>query len=232
MTNSNRNATSIQRTMDSSLSRTGYKSSARHVYWLIPVVIVLVFAVAWMARASILRGVAHLWVVSDALDRADAIVILGGRVDVRPFAAAALYKRGLAPQVLVSKAKAGPIHPLQLLPSQIELTRQILSKLGVPQQAIVEFGGDGSSNTYEEARAVLDWARISGARSVIIPTDIFTSRRVRWIFRRQLAPASVRVMVQSVAPPEYSIDDWWRHESGVIEFQNEVIKYLYYRLKY
>ena len=218
--------------MDSSLGRTRYKSSARYVYWLLPVFIVLAFAVAWMARASILRGVADLWVISDALDRADAIVILGGRVDVRPFAAAALYKRGLAPQVLVSKAKAGPIHPLQLLPSQIELTRQILSKLGVPQQAIVEFGGDGSSNTYEEARAVLDWARISGARSVIIPTDIFTSRRIQWIFRRQLAPASVRVMVQSVAPPEYSIDDWWRHESGVIEFQNEVIKYLYYRLKY
>jgi uncharacterized SAM-binding protein YcdF (DUF218 family) len=217
--------------MDSSLSRTRYKSSARYVYWLLPVFIVLAFAVAWMARASILRGVANLWVVSDALDRADAIVILGGRLDVRPFATAALYKRGLAQQVLVSNVRAGPIHPLQLLPSQIELTRQILFKLGVPQQAIVEFG-DGSSNTYEEARAVLDWARVSGARSLIIPTDIFTSRRIRWIFQRQLAPVSVRVMVQSVEPPEYSIADWWRSESGVIEFQNEVIKYLYYRVKY
>jgi uncharacterized SAM-binding protein YcdF (DUF218 family) len=111
------------------------------------------------------------------------------------------------------------------------MTRQILFKLGVPQQAIVEFG-DGSSNTYEEARAVLDWARVSGARSLIIPTDIFTSRRIRWIFQRQLAPVGVRVMVQSVESPEYTIDDWWRHESGIIEFQNEVIKYLYYRLKY
>jgi len=172
-----------------------------------------------------------LWVVSDALDRADAIVILGGRLDVRPFATAALYKRGLAQQVLVSNVRAGPINPLQLLPSQIELTRQILFKLGVPQQTIVEFG-DGSSNTYEEARAVLDWARASGARSLIIPTDIFTSRRIRWIFQRQLAPVGVRVMVQSVEPPEYTIDDWWRHESGIIEFQNEVIKHLYYRLKY
>jgi uncharacterized SAM-binding protein YcdF (DUF218 family) len=217
--------------MDSSPSRTRYKSSARYVYWLVPVFIVLAFAVAWMARASIFRGVAELWVVSDSLAHADAIVILGGRLDVRPFATAALYKRGLAQQVLVSNVRAGPIHPLQLLPSQIELTRQILFKLGVPQQAIVEFG-DGSSNTYEEARAVLDWARVSGARSLIIPTDIFTSRRIRWIFQRQLAPVGVRVMVQSVKPPEYGIDDWWRHESGIIEFQNEVIKYLYYRLKY
>jgi uncharacterized SAM-binding protein YcdF (DUF218 family) len=128
-------------------------------------------------------------------------------------------------------ARSPRTNHVQLLPSQIELTRQILSKLGVPQQAIVEFG-NGSSNTYEEARAVLDWARVSGARSLIIPTDIFTSRRIRWIFQRQLAPVGVRVMVQSVEPPEYTIDDWWRHESGIIEFQNEVIKYLYYRLKY
>jgi hypothetical protein len=27
-------------------------------------------------------------------------------------------------------------------------------------------------------------------------------------------------------------DNWWRHEAGVIGFQNEVIKYLYYRVKY
>ena len=26
--------------------------------------------------------------------------------------------------------------------------------------------------------------------------------------------------------------DWWQHEEGVIAFQNEVIKYLYYRFKY
>src|SRR5262249_22003367 len=149
-TNSNRNATTIPRTMDASSSRTRYKSSARYVYWLVPVFIGLAFAIALMARASILRGVAGLWVVSDTLDRAHAIVILSGRADLRPFAAAALYKRGLAQQILVSKPKAGPIFPLQLLPSQVELTRQILFKLGVPQQAIGEFG-DGSSNTYEEA---------------------------------------------------------------------------------
>jgi uncharacterized SAM-binding protein YcdF (DUF218 family) len=156
----------------SSPKRTRYNRSARYVYWLSPVFIVSAFAFAWMARASILRGVAGLWVVSDALDRADAIVILGGRLDVRPLAAAALYKRGFAQQILVSNVRAGPIIPLQLLPSQIELTSQILFKLGVPQQAIGEFG-DGSSNTYEEARAVLDWARTSGAGSLIIPTDAF-----------------------------------------------------------
>src|SRR5262249_42958051 len=131
---------------------TRYKSSVRYVCWLTPVFVILAFAVAWMARASILYGVADLWVISDALDRADAIVILGGRVEVRPFAAAALYKRGFAHQVLVSNVKAGPIDTLQLLPRQTELNRQILLRLGVPQQAIVEFGVDPLIPTKKRAQ--------------------------------------------------------------------------------
>ena len=202
-----------------------------------PIFVVVSIAVAWMARAPILRGLAEWWVVSDPLDRADAIVILSGRLDVRPFAAAALYQRGMAPQVLFSRAAPGPIDALRLrlLPQQTERPVRylvsLLSRLGVPDEAMVELGQDVSS-TYDEARALGDWARSSGARSLIIPTDKFTTRRIRWIFQRQLGPMGVRVMVQPVEPPEYKVDEWWRSTNGLLEFQNEVIKYVYYRVKY
>jgi uncharacterized SAM-binding protein YcdF (DUF218 family) len=203
----------------------------------VPIFVVVSIAVAWMARAPILRGLAEWWVVSDPLDRADAIVILTGRLDVRPFAAAALYQRGMAPQVLFSRAAPGPIDALRLrlLPQQTERPVRylvsLLSRLGVPDEAMVELGQDVSS-TYDEARALGDWARSSGARSLIIPTDEFTTRRIRWIFQRQLGPMGVRVMVQPVEPPEYKVDEWWRSTNGLLEFQNEVIKYVYYRFKY
>ena len=219
------------RPMNSSPIPTQYRHFIRHVWWLVPICVVLAITVAWMARAPILRDVAELWVVSDPLARADAIVILSGRLDVRPFAAAALYKRGMAHQVLFSRAAPGPIDALRLLPKQTELNRQILGKLGVPDEAMVEFG-QGVSSTYDEARALVDWVRSSGARSLIIPTDLFTTRRIRWIFQRQLDPMGVRVMVQAIEPPEYKLDGWWRSENGLIEFQNEVIKFVYYRLKY
>jgi len=203
----------------------------------VPIFVLVSIAVAWMARAPILRGLAEWWVVSDPLDRADAIVILTGRLDVRPFAAAALYQRGMAPQVLFSRAAPGPIDALRLrlLPQQTERPVRylvsLLSRLGVPDEAMVELGQDVSS-TYDEARALGDWARSSGARSLIIPTDEFTTRRIRWIFQRQLGPMGVRVMVQPVEPPEYKVDEWWRSTNGLLEFQNEVIKYVYYRFKY
>src|SRR5262249_34082976 len=160
-------------------------------WWLATGFVVLVIAGAWTARASILRGLADWWVISDPLDRADGVVVLGGRSDVRPFAAADLYKRGFAPRILIANVRRYP------------LEAQLLLKLGVPPEAIVEFGNDVSS-TYEEARAVLDWAKSSGAKSVIIPTELFPTRRVRWTFRHEVAPAGVRIIVHAIIkPPGY-----------------------------
>jgi hypothetical protein len=123
-----------------------------------------------------------------------------------------------------------PLETMQLWPGQMALTRQLLLKLGVPAEAIVEFG-DEASSTYEEAHAVLDWAKSSGAKSVIIPTDLFPTRRVRWIFRHE-APAGVRIIVHAIKPRAYGVEDWWKDEGGLIDFQNEVIKFIYYRLNY
>ncbi len=181
-------------------------AARRYGWWLAPVFVVLALAGAWTARAAILRGAAEWWVISDPLDRADGILVLGGRVDVRPFAAADLYKRGFAPRILIANVMRDPLETMQLWPGQTALTRQLLLKLGVPAEAIVECG-DEVSSTYEEARAVLEWAKSSGAKSVIIPTDFFPTRRVRWTFQHEVAPAGVRIMVYAIKPRGYGLDD-------------------------
>ena len=38
--------------------------------------------------------------------------------------------------------------------------------------------------------------------------------------------------IVALDPLEYTSADWWQHEEGLIAFQNEVIKFVYYRLKY
>lgn len=219
--------------VDSSFRRAQTSRWVRHAgqLALILTFFALIFAVAWTARASILRGVADLWIVSDDTDKADAIVVLGGGLGARPFVAADLYKRGLAQQILIANVRPDPVAELKIVPPETDLTRQVLIRLGVPPAAIIEFGDDVSS-TYEEARAILDWAKNSGAKSLIIPTEIFPARRVRWIFQHELAAADVRVTVQAHRPRGYGSEDWWRHEDGLITFQNEVIKFIYYRLKY
>jgi uncharacterized SAM-binding protein YcdF (DUF218 family) len=170
-----------------------------------------------LTRHSILRNVASLWIISDRIAQADAIVVLGGRSDLRPGAAAELYKCGLAPQILV--------------PDGQEVNRTMLLRLGIPSKAIVSYGNTVSS-TYDEAHAVNDWATQSKAKRIIVITEIFGGRRVQWIFNRALGGSGIQVQVMALTPARYSMDDWWQTQEGISAFWNEVVKYSYYRLRY
>jgi uncharacterized SAM-binding protein YcdF (DUF218 family) len=193
--------------------------------------IVSTLGTAWLNRAVILRGAAEIWVISDAIENADAVAVLGGGVNTRPFAAADLYNAGKVKLVLVAAVKPSRIEDLRLMPSNSELARSVLIKLGVAPQAIIAVGHD-VSNTYEEARAVREWARNNGATKIIIVTEMFSSRRVRWIFDREFAMIGVKAIIYTVADPDYDFYRWWQDERGIIQFQNEALKYLYYRLRY
>ena len=52
------------------------------------------------------------------------------------------------------------------------------------------------------------------------------------MFEREFAGRAVRIEVPSFEPPEYTRAEWWKTAEGLIAFQNEVIKYIYYRLRY
>jgi hypothetical protein len=76
-----------------------------------------------------------------------------------------------------------------------------------------------------------DWATQHHIRRIIVPTEIFTARRLHWMLHHVFGEDAT-VLVPALDPPEYRDDDWWQDEAGVISFQNEVLKYLYCRLKY
>jgi len=187
-------------------------------------------ASAWVARRPLLREVAYLWIVSDAVAPADAVAVFGGGVQVRPFAAARYYREGLVKTVLLSDDHVGPAVALGAVQSDIDFNHAVLTKLGVPESAIETFG-NGSSNTYEEAVALRDWAKRTGAHSIIVPTEIFSARRVRWTLHRVFGEGYV-IRVPALDDPNYGPADWWRSARGVVAFQNEVLKYWYYRLRY
>ena len=195
----------------------------------------LLFAVlvagAWLGREPLLRGAADLWVVSDPVTRSDVVAVLGGDLEVRPFVAAELYKKDLVTKVLVSQVTEGRSSKIGLIPGHSELNRMVLLKLGVPDAAIEMFG-EANKNTMDEAAALRDWADRHDVSRIIIPTEIFAARRVRWIFNREFAGSSARLAIASFEPPNYTRAEWWKTEAGMIAFQNEIMKYLYYRLKY
>jgi uncharacterized SAM-binding protein YcdF (DUF218 family) len=185
---------------------------------------------AWSGRAWLLHSAADLWVVSDPIGPADAVAVFGGGLEMRPFAAAEYYRRGLVKKVLVSNVRESPAQRLGVIASDTAAGRAILLKLGVPENAIEIFGTD-VRNTHQEVLALLAWAEQAGAHSIIVPTEIFSTRRVRWMLH-SVFPASMAISVAALQPAEYNQGDWWNHEAGLIAFQNEVLKYIYYRYRY
>ena len=186
---------------------------------------------AWFFREPLLRSAAQAWIVNDPVPRADAVVVLGGGADWRPFAAADMYLAGHAPVVLVAHPEPSPSQVLLHHPSEAEIYFGILTNKGVPASAILPFGQNVTS-TRDEAAALRDWVLKSNARDIIIPTDPFHTRRARWIFTRALEGTGVTVHVQSVAHPRYDAGNWWQREEGFLGFQNELLKTAYYLLNY
>ena len=192
--------------------------------------LVVLIAGVWLERAPLLRGAAELWIVSDPITAADAVAVLGGDLDTRPFEAADLYKKGLVPKVLVSRVVEGRASTMGLIPGHSELNRIVLLKLGVPDTAI-EIFGEANGSTRDEALALRVWADRHDVSRIIIPTGVFSARRVRWIFDREFVGSAVDIEIATIGQ-NYSHAEWWKSEKAMIAFQNEILKYLYYRLKY
>jgi hypothetical protein len=95
---------------------------------------------SWLYRVPLLRGAAIVWIVSDDVGPADAVAVLGGGLEERPFAAADYYRRGLVPKVLLAAARTSPSVKLGISPSHVALNHAVLTKLGVPETALETFG--------------------------------------------------------------------------------------------
>jgi len=221
--------TNISRSTSTAVQLRG-RLSAR----IVAIILLLAAVVAgvWFQRAPLLRGAANLWIVSDPWTQSDVVAVLGGDFEGRPLIAAEFYKKGLVPKVLVSQVAETPASEIgAIIPGHSELNRRVLLKLGVPDSAIEMFG-QANRNTNDEAVALKDWADRHGVSRIVIPSEIFSARRVRWIFSRAFAGSSVRLTIASFEPRHYTRAEWWKTEAGMIAFQNEIMKYIYYRFKY
>src|SRR5262249_42272158 len=158
----------------------------------------------------------------DPMTRGDAVVILGGGISVRPFVAADLYQKGVVSKILLSQVAEDRPVKIGAYLGHTELNRRVLLKLGVPDSAIETFG-NANKDTLDEAIALKEWTKKNAVSVLIIPTEIFPARRVRWIFHREFYEKDIQIEIPSFEPDSYSRADWWKTEQGLMTFQNEVI---------
>ena len=135
------------------------------------------------------------------LAKADAIFVFAGTLAERPLEAVDLFREGYAPRVVVTRATIDQA-TFQLekrglrIPTQDDLTREVLLQLGVPAASLISpsFVHD---NTAEEARTLRELALEYRWRRVILVSSKYHLRRVALAAHRALRGTGVEVILST-----------------------------------
>jgi uncharacterized SAM-binding protein YcdF (DUF218 family) len=145
---------------------------------------------------------------------ADVLVVLAGDPGERVAHAVGLYRKGVAPKLLMSGGAIGGT-------SWAEIMKQQAMKLGVPEQDI--WIQDRSTSTTEDARLSLPVLEAHGVRSVCLVTSCYHSRRAARTFR-SILPAGCTLTVEPEVPLWWRERPWWRQDWGRLMVFSEYVK--------
>jgi uncharacterized SAM-binding protein YcdF (DUF218 family) len=152
-----------------------------------------------------------LWLVSqtgnflviDNPQKADAILVLAGETDQRPVRALELMQQGFAPRVILDVPQSERIFgtsDLQL--AQMWIARQ-------PQAQALDICPISGLSTKAESSESAECLRRAGARSVLLVTSDFHTRRALSIYRKE-QPQFVFSVAASHDWTQFG-KRWWRH---------------------
>ena len=155
-------------------------------------------------------------VVEDPLEKADAIVVLGGTMYERPMEAVELYKEGWAPRIYLFRQIADWGEALLVernfqYTREVDLQIEVMGRLGVPREVIGIL--DQANSTAEEADDVLALVTREKFSRVIVVTSKQHTRRARLVMNRKVNPAGVTVIVRASRFDRSDVDRWWTNRS-------------------
>ncbi len=185
----------------------------------------------WLLWAPVLRMMARAWVVEQPVEQADAIVLATNTRTVLFNEALGWFRSGRAPRIVLLDSETRPTDRAGITqPGRVTRLRD-LHAAGVPENAVILVGHE-LTTLHEDFVALRGWAQSNQVHRLLMPVEPFVTRRVGWLGRRMLEPVGVRTMAVPVAVPNYSVDEWWRKEDGLIAFENEGVMAIYYWLRY
>ncbi|OEU68164.1 MAG: hypothetical protein BA863_13895 [Desulfovibrio sp. S3730MH75] len=186
---------------------------------------IMAIAVLFLYAPTILQQV-------DKLEKADAIVVLGGQY-FRPIYAAELYGEGYAPLVLVSKpivyTEIKALRELGIKRQyQWEVFRDVLLIKGVPEDKIIFFGNENMSTIDEAENLKLMFAEnelSANIKKIILVTSPLHTGRAGKIFRDALPDKDFIVVA---IPYEPVPEKWWSNFRTAPYIVLEAAKNVYY----
>jgi uncharacterized SAM-binding protein YcdF (DUF218 family) len=185
----------------------------------------------FMFRTPILRSIGNYLVAEDPLVRTEAYFILGGNSYDRGVKAYSVYGRFPDARFVAT----GGNFPLQIqaldtVMSEAALTRHWLIRQGVPAVQIDTLSG--STSTLEESDEILRYCREHRFTDITLISSAFHLRRMRMVFEDKYRDAGIRTHFLGAEDKEFNQSEWWRDEVSLITVNNELVKIVYYAVRY
>jgi uncharacterized SAM-binding protein YcdF (DUF218 family) len=185
----------------------------------------------YLARGYILTFFGRLLDASEPPQATDYVMVLGGGRQTRPFAAAALLRAHLAQKALVPTVKLSTDAADGISVPEHQLIIDVLRSRGIPADAIIQLPGE-VSNTFDEANVLRTFLESRPPCSVAILTNTYHTRRASWTFRKVLGERFQQVRFVGAPTDGYDSSNWWRFESGFVDYTGEYLKLAFYWLHY
>ena len=163
-----------------------------------------------------LASQAARFLVVDAPEKSDAIVVLAGEANVRPARALELLRQGVAPRVFLDVKARDLIYDQPL----VEIARKYAN--GLPEANQISVCPITGYSTDAEAEDVGRCLHSLDAHRVLIVTSEFHTRRSLLIFRRRMP--QYQISVAAARNPEQFGAAWWTHREWAKTTLDEWLK--------
>ena len=175
--------------------------------------LVLFVPAAIVAARLVLIAIGRWLVVSDSVQQADAILVLGGHLPYRAMEAARIYHQGWASEVWLTRFQLSPEESAAAkigaeIPQEYVYNRRILDQLGVPADCVRLLQAEPSTDG--ELGSAVSELTGRNLNSIIIVTSKSHTRRVK-IAWKLYAGRQYQGIVRYASDDSFAPDRWWNH---------------------
>jgi uncharacterized SAM-binding protein YcdF (DUF218 family) len=180
----------------------------------------LLIAVAVLGLVTGFALNAGRMLVLDEPHTSDVILVLAGETERRPARALQLLGEGYTRKIVIDVPAEGQIYEFSLL----ELARRYVESL--PQKASISICPIEGLSTRDEVRDAASCLAREGAKSVLIVTSDFHTRRALHIFRQKIPGISFSVAAVRDST-QFGIR-WWAHRQWAKTFLDEWLRLIWW----
>ena len=179
-------------------------------------ILILIVLLGWGLASS------AKFLVVDEPQKSDVILVLAGETKSRPDRALELLNREYGKRLIIDV----PAHAQIYRWSLAELTEKWIATL--PQAQAISVCVTQGYSTKSEARDASECIQKSGARSVLLVTSDYHTRRALSVFRREV-PGYSYSMAAAYDPAEFGVK-WWQHRQWAKTNLDEWIRLVWWEL--